>query len=228
MLRPAAAGLRRACGLSLVELMVGTTVGLLVMAGSMSMFVKQVGNSRQMLQETRLNQDLRAAADLIARDLRRAGYWGNAIQGTQSVGSNGAGRQNPYSAITVSDGVSLSYSFSRDTTENNILDDTERFGFRLRNGTVQMQSTADQWQDLTDNRSILVTGFIIGAVDTVLPLGHLCARTCAAGTANCPTNTLRSYTLRLTGRSLSDSTMVRSLESTVRLRNDRLAGQCPA
>lgn len=228
MLKTCARPPLRPRGLSLVELMVGTTIGLLVMSGSMSMFAKQVGNSRQMLQETRLNQDLRAAADLVARDLRRSGYWGNAIQGTQSSGSSGAGRANPYSAITVSDGVSLSYSFSRDSAENNTLDDVERFGFRLRNGALQMQSAADQWQDLTDSRSILVTGLIIGAVDTTLPLGHLCARTCAAGSANCPTNTLRSYTVRLTGRSLSDSNMVRSLESTVRLRNDRLAGQCPA
>ena len=58
--------------------MVGVAVGLFVAGGAAKLFVDNLSNNRRMLVETRINQDLRAATDLIARDLRRAGYWRNA------------------------------------------------------------------------------------------------------------------------------------------------------
>ena len=43
-------------GISIVELMVGLTVGLIVVTGAMALFVTNTVNSRRMLTETRLNQ----------------------------------------------------------------------------------------------------------------------------------------------------------------------------
>ena len=69
-------------GLSIIELMVGLTLGMVVVIGGISLFVSNATTSRQLNLETRVNQDLRAAVDLIARDLRRAGYWGESLRGT--------------------------------------------------------------------------------------------------------------------------------------------------
>lgn len=222
--------LRPRSGLSIIELMVGVAVGLLVVAGALSLYVNNLVSSRALVGQARLAQDLRAAADLVVRDLRRAAYWGNAISGTSAVGAGSTTPRNPYAAATGSTADGLSYGFTRDNTENDALDDGERFGFRVRSGVLQMQTSVDTWQDVTDRRAVLIddNGLSITATLTTLPLGHLCPRTCVAGTPNCPTTTVRRFDITLSGRSLSDDTAQRRITASVRLRNDALAGQCPA
>ena len=60
-------------GLSLVELMVGSALGLLVVAAALLAFTHHLRESRSLLLETRLMQDLRTATELVAHNLRRAG-----------------------------------------------------------------------------------------------------------------------------------------------------------
>ena len=215
-------------GLSLVELMVGLVVSLIVVGGAISMMVRMQTTTWRLLHETRLNQDLRAAADVVARDLRRGGFWGNAIQGTQAVGAGSTVAQNPYAAVSNSSSDGVSYRFSRDATENNTLDDAERFGFRRHEGVLQMQTSNGVWQDLTDDKNLRVTALTITPTLTTLPLGSICSKPCAAGTPNCPVSTVRSLAVTLTGQSVRDSAMVRSINLTVRMRNDESAGRCPA
>jgi type IV pilus assembly protein PilW len=218
---------RRCRGFSLVELMVGMAIGLVVVLGAMSMVVQIQTGSWNLQVETRLNQDLRAAADVIARDLRRGGYWGDAIRGTQTVGGTSTTPQNPYAAVSGSTSAGLAYGFSRDAVENNVLDAGEQFGFRLSSGMLQMQTSNGVWQDLTDSKNLTITAFNITPSDTALPLGHLCAKGCAPGTPNCPTTRVRSYLIGLTGQSVRDSSVVRNMNISVRVRNDQLQGQCP-
>lgn len=215
-------------GLTLVELMVGLAVGMLVLVGAMTIMVSLQSTSWRLMVETRLNQDLRAAADVVARDLRRGGYWGNAINGTLAVAATGATQQNPYSLASGSTANGMVYRFSRDATENDVLDAAEQFGFRLNDGVLQMQTASGVWQDLTDSKNLSMTAFTVAPRETALPLGNLCAKVCAAGTPNCPTTTVRSYVIGLTGRAVRDSAMVRSMSLSVRVRNDLLQGQCPA
>lgn len=217
---------RAARGVSLVELLVGLAVGLLVLVGAMAMMVNVQTSSWRLNIEARLNQDLRAAADVMARDLRRSGYWGNAIAGTQASGATAATAQNPYTAVS-SGSANINYRFSRDVTENNTLDDGEQFGFRLLDGVLQMQTASGVWTDLTDDKSLTVTNFSITPSVTVLPLGHRCPKTCAAGAANCPTTTVRSAQIALTAQAVRDANVVRRLNLSARMRNDQIQGQCP-
>ena len=215
-------------GLSLIELMVGLAVSLVVAGGALSMMVRIQSTSWRLLIETRLNQDLRAAADLMARDLRRSGYWGNAIQGALAQGVSSLAVQNPYRALSGSTAGGLSYGFSRDAVENNTLDSAEQFGFRLRSGVLQMQTASGVWTDLTDDKNLLVTALTVTPSLTSLQIGNLCAKPCAAGTPNCPVSTVRSLAISLTGQAVRDSSVVRSTASTVRVRTDEFSGQCPA
>ncbi|MDO9285355.1 MAG: hypothetical protein Q7U26_10690 [Aquabacterium sp.] len=232
MLRRHARGLatRLRRGVSIVELMVGITVGLLVVSGALSMSASNLDKSRRLLSDVRFNQDLRVAADLVTRDLRRAGYWGEAIRGTQAIGATAATAQNPYAGVTGSAGAGFTYQFSRDVAENGTLDANEQFGFRIHAGALQMRGDADGWRDVTDTKVMRMAddGLVITPSVTVLPLGHMCPRACNAGTPNCPTSTVRSYAVRLTASAAADPTVVRELRTTVRLRNDQLAGRCPA
>ena len=153
-------GHRHQHGLSLVELLVGSAVGLIVAAAATSVVSANLRENRQLQTEARLMQDLRSAADLVARDLRRSGYWAAADSGVRGADGT-APAVNPYGADAVdaaaSDAVSL--SFSRDAVENGSVDDSEHFGFRLRAGAVEIQLGLGNWQALTDAGTLVVTAF---------------------------------------------------------------------
>ncbi|WP_284618232.1 PilW family protein [Aquabacterium humicola] len=215
-------------GLSIMELMVGAAVGMIVVSGAVLLFAKNVSGSRMLLAETRLNQDLRNAADLVTRDIRRAGFWGNAILGTTAIGGTSVTTQNPYSQVSMPAANEIAYRFSRDSaTDNNTLDANEQFGFRLNDGALQMQ-VGGSWTDVTDKSSVNITTLTVTPTVTQISLGDTCPTVCGIGTPNCPTTTVRSYAVVLHGQSVRDAAVQRSLRSTVRVRNDQVAGACPA
>ena len=112
-LASAAAGKRRhSRGLSLVEMMVGIAVGLFIVAGASLVTVNQISDNRRLTLETQVQQDLRAAADLVARDLRRAGYWGKAQTSMwYEGGPNVVG--NPYTAAAPDANGAIIYLLSK-------------------------------------------------------------------------------------------------------------------
>ena len=63
--------------MSIIELMIGITIGLFILAGATLVVTGQLSEGRRLLTDTQIQQDLRAASDIIARDVRRAGYTGN-------------------------------------------------------------------------------------------------------------------------------------------------------
>ena len=219
---------RAARGVSLVELMVGVAIGLVIVAASVHLSGRTIANSRSLLSDIRVVQDLRAVSDLVTRDLRRAAYWGNAILGTRTTPTSTSATPNPYAAVTTPDASSISYAFTRDAVEDNALGVDERFGFRLNEGRIEMQTAADTWQAVTDPEVVTITAFTITPTVTVLPLGHLCSTVCVPGAPNCPSVSLRRFDVLLRGRSARDAAVEHELRTTVRLRNDQFNGACPA
>lgn len=215
-------------GMSVIEVMVGIAIGLVLISGVLSLFVTNLINARRMLVEARVNQDMRAAADLIVRDLRRASYWQNAINGTIVVGTAAAPVRNPYQAIAPDAANSaITYSLSRDApTENDAIDTNEQFGFRLNANTIQMQTANGTWQTVTDPSVLTVNQLALTVTETAVPAGNACPVVCSG--AGCPSLTLRNYQLVLQGQSATDATVVRRLVTRARVRNDFLTGACPA
>ena len=74
--------------MSIVELLVGLAIGLFIVATGLTLLTGNLRENRSLLLEARLMQDLRTAADLVSRDLRRAGYWGAAVDGVWSDGAS--------------------------------------------------------------------------------------------------------------------------------------------
>ncbi|MTW21806.1 PilW family protein [Allochromatium palmeri] len=62
-------------GVTLIGLMVGLAVGLLVLSATLQAYLLISESARDTLREARLDQELRAALDVMRLDLRRAGYW---------------------------------------------------------------------------------------------------------------------------------------------------------
>ena len=210
----------------MVELLVGVAIGLVVAAAAAKLLAGHIHESRKLLLEARLMQDLRTTTDLVTRDLRRAGYWGAAASGVWAAGASGV-LANPYAALAVGAAASdaVAFRFSRDSVENHTVDSNEGFGFRLRNGTIEMQLGAAPWQALTDVTTLTVTAFSITPTLQNISLAGYCARTCTG--SSCPQQQVRSLAVRVSGRALNDVGVTRSLHSDVRLRNDTLTGACP-
>lgn len=214
-------------GLSLVELLVGIAIGLFVVAGATMLVANQLGDNRRLLLETQIQQDLRAAADIIARDIRRSGYWGNAQSGVWYAGSPGV-TANPYTTVspTVSGAAAsaVTFDYSRGA-ENNAVDATEQSGFRLVNGVIQMR-VGGNWQPLTDDRTLRITNFQVTMNAQQIPLS--CFLPCGGSPLpSCPTQTLREMAVLINGRAVNDPAVQRSVRSNVRLRNDVVTGACP-
>ena len=227
MVRSPSAGPVNSAGFSLIELLVGLASGLFVVAAAIGLLTSHLQENRALVVETRLMQELRSAADRITRDLRRAGYWGDATAAVWQPDS--ASRVNPYLALapTAAASNSASFRYSRDPTENQAVDLNEEFGYRLRNGNIEVL-LGGSWQTLTDSGTLVVTAFNVSPQVNEQPLEQLCSRPCPTEPAgDCPPRLqVRRLDLQISARSAVDSRVVRTLQSSVRLRNDALTGAC--
>lgn len=222
-------------------MLVAIALGLFLVAAAAALLVAELAEQRRMLLETRLTQDLRAAADLAVHDLRRAGYWGDATSAVWQPGAATALPANPYSLVYPSAGnrdSAVGYAYSIDT-EDQLVTSNERFGLRLnaanhtldvrRSGAAIAPGTGDRWEALTDPAQVRITRLQISSSEQAVSLLARCRiTTCPSTATNCPPIiALRVLTLELDGQSSIDATMRRSLQTRVRLRNDRLSGACP-
>lgn len=70
-------------GLTLVEIMVAMTIGLLIMAGMANLFVQTKQSFRQDELIARMQEDARYALDVISQDVSMTGFWGVIMDGSQ-------------------------------------------------------------------------------------------------------------------------------------------------
>jgi type IV pilus assembly protein PilW len=228
---PDVASARISFGMSLVELMVGLALGMFVVAGASVLMTNQLADNRRLMLETQMHQDLRAAADLIARDLKRA-YWWYAPE--TSVWRPGFATQisNPYAAsspaISVAATDNMTYSISSASSlipEDNSVDVSDQYGFQLMNYVIEMKRGAGGWQAMTDVNTMKIIAFRLTVNASVVPI--TCFE-CAAGSATCPPQqVVRQVAVKITGQAVHDPSVIRSIVSTVRLRNDLVQGTCP-
>jgi prepilin peptidase dependent protein B len=224
-------------GLSLVELLIAMALGLFIVGAALGTSVMQLKASQTLVAQSRLVLDLRTATDLITRDLRRAGYWGAAEAGVwRRSGVDAAATapaSNPYSTYTADAApASVTYGYSRDATENHLVDPNEHFGYRLRRGAIEMQLGRDNWQALTDSTSVNVTRLTIAPTEQLVPLDALCNTPCPPDSTTCPPQQrVRSVSVTVSARSTSnrstDASTERTVQTLVRLRNDAITGACP-
>lgn len=89
----------RSRGFSMVELMVAMVLGLIVVAAVVNLVMSIIQSNNQTIQATRLTQELRATAQVIASDIKRARSVDDPFRNPTVVGGN------PYRAIQVVDQV---------------------------------------------------------------------------------------------------------------------------
>lgn len=230
-------------GWSLVELMLAIGLGLLLLTMGLHLMSGHVEEQRRLLLESRLTQDLRVVVELISRDVRRAGYWGDVSGGVWDADRPTATlAANPYRGAVLSGPAAapwLGYSYSRDLTEDQVNSNQEKFGLRLNttsqvlewrmSGSAIAPDERDSWQALTDPALARVTRLSIRVEEQRQSLLALCPRTACNGQAGCPPERVqRRVRVELDAQDARDSRVQRQLATEARLRNDEVTGACPA
>jgi type IV pilus assembly protein PilW len=224
---------RRQRGLSLVELMVGIAVGLFIVAGTVMLATSQLSENRRVLLETQVQQDLRATADIIARDLRRASRQSDvdALRNVAQWPQPAPPAQNLLAAIDINaaeDDVRYRYLQPTGVTQSG-------FQFDAAAGRIRTL-VGNAWQDLTDPNALEIVEFRVQQFDGPVAAVRLpCPRLCPppGGPEDCwPTLQVRELLVTIAGRARSDPSVQHALSTRVRLRNDVLffnggAGVCP-
>lgn len=164
-------------GISLVELLIGMLVGLIVVAGGLSIFTASVRGQADNVKLSRLNQYMRAMMDIMVRDIRRAGFV------TSDPDTNlDSLRNNPFFDDTITDlavyndGSCIVYTYNRNNDSPPDVGSNEYFGFRLsddgklemrRSGSTNENCTNSAWESITEVE-VEITGLTFALTSTEL------------------------------------------------------------
>jgi len=196
-------------GETLVGLLVGLSVGLVVLAAGSQMLAKYLQAHRLALQDSHVHHDLRSALDTLTRELRQAQSLGQAWRGRVQADCADAFCTGQADLLVQGQRI----SFGQDRNLNGLLDNNECTGFRLKNHELQIRTACvpEVWTDLTDAGSLKITSL--------------------AWQVHCEKRgrwVARWVTVQLSAQWPRDATRTLSLSQTVSLRNDVPASPWPA
>lgn len=227
-------------GLTLVELLVGIVVGLVVLSaagGAMMSYIKSYSDSQKILN---LNQNMRAAMDIMAREIRRAGYVSSDVSDIDKFKDNPFFKGD-YDLTTYNNGQCIVFSYEKDKISGVSLGD--KAGFKLgADKNVQMRkikyenvnsacdwSGFDELEGITDD-DIIVDKLIFKIEDSqgntpprgidVNNPGQECDPN-SADSAKKDCLYVRSVRIELSAHVEKDPEIKQTLVQTVKIRNDK-------
>ncbi len=211
-------------GVSLVEVLIGLSVGIILTFGMITFYSNTSKISNQTLTTVRLEHELQTSMNMMKNDIRRSGYSAGA------AALVGTGTINPFmvtgtSDITVPNAncILFTYDLNKDgvlpALNNGTSDD--RFGYRLSNRTIQIRAATDAsfscnagtWENLTNPNLIQITNLVFTLTPTTEALDAA-----APGGASI---TIRQVGITMTAQLVSDNAVERTITSQVRVRNDK-------
>lgn len=211
-------------GSTVLEVLIGLSLGAFIIASSIGMMYGILRSNVDTLRVTRLEHELRTAINLMAGDIRRTGFWGNAISDIDTNANN-----NPF--LTGGNELQVSANcilFSYDTNNDGSIPaldtdpEDERYGFRLVNNTVQSRPAShgtldcsdgdDEWENITNNDLVNITNLTFTLNSQSMDIDGAGAGTATIG--------VRRVDISITGALTSDAGVSRTLTESVRIRND--------
>jgi Tfp pilus assembly protein PilW len=219
-------------GFSLVELMISMVASLIVVGSVLAFTMATLRSNTENIQATRLQQELRTALDLVARDIRRAGFDRNAVRSV----AEGTAFVSPFAPFFVSaagNPTCVVYAYDRATGTAGVIDAGELRAFRrvvLANGrgaietyvgnaspvncgaasadysTIPATCTAG-WCPVTDPTLFDVTAFTVTDNSATEAVGTVTLR-------------IPEFAIRIDGRLPDDTVTARSVSITVKPRAD--------
>lgn len=228
--------MRSVRGFSLLDLMLGITLALIILASAGALYVAHVRSSSTTLKTLRLNADLQAMMDVMTAELRRAGYWHAAAASAPLANPFSSGMDNLDAATP----ACVRYSYDRDS-DGQISTD-ERLGFKLQtvagvkslrmktSGPASMLCSSGNWESLSDGAVMAVDTLVIDASASKCVNVTRAQRTdsggCTALLASAQSGDrlveVRLLKVSLGAYLLADPSIRQQLESSVQLRNSRV------
>ncbi|MFK7090873.1 prepilin-type N-terminal cleavage/methylation domain-containing protein [Chromobacterium violaceum] len=123
--------MKSARGISLLELLVSMTIGLLLLLIVSGLLVSLLGEQSRERRQAQLGAMMDASLSLMAMELRRAGFWNG----------SGAEEDNPYRELFIErDGSCLLYGYDNPATPS-ATPSLRYFAFRLEGQRIQRRSS---------------------------------------------------------------------------------------
>ncbi len=214
-------------GFTLVELMISLVLGLIVAAIILNMYIATIRSNAQALETIRLNQELRAVADVMLRDMRRTGYSSeddvsdNPFAGMTTASTPIAVYDSGAPTVAAATGDCVVFGFEHDSGDNYVVGyrwstsaaSVQMHWNNIASGSVTNQGcpTSD-WFSITDDESteIIANGGFDGVSFATIP----------SSVASFASASVRSIQFRIYGRSTSDNLIDATIQEEVRIRND--------
>lgn len=241
--------MKKQFGFTLIEIMISLLLGLIVLGATISVYVTTVGSSTDIIKTTRLNHDLDSIMTLMINDIKRAGYWGGATMMVDSRTNLFTSTTGTTTDLQIPDNTGNScilYSYDADgdgVVTYPSANSNELYGFKLEDNTIKMRKTGTNttdcsngtWEEFIDGDLLTITNLQF----SFTPMTGLTATSrCLNVTTSVSTNTVstactgaatgdnlaekRIVNIQLTGRLTNDTTVTKTLNGTVAVRNNRL------
>lgn len=209
-------------GMSIVELMVGVAVGLMVTAAASLLMSGQLVENRRLVTETQLQQDLRAATDIMTRELRRTGA------DTEALILNTIWYPGASTVLRNASAEGLSTAAGEVIYDYNPASTGGPYSYKQVGSVLRVDLAGNsRWQDLTDVNIMNVqpNGFTpqITVEPTLAAIVLPCPSLCPGGGIACwPKVEVRLVSFAVAAEAKRDNTVQRAISSAVRVRNDRI------
>lgn len=138
-------------GVSLLEVMVGLSLGLVVVGSAMLWLADQTRYARQLSAKARVQQELVTLSRFVTMQVRNAGHsatWARAALGHDV---------NPFATVEAGP-QALRFHIDRD--KNGKMDTTDSLAFALNQGRLTLRVGTSGAQELNDPGTVYVTGFV--------------------------------------------------------------------
>lgn len=228
--------MKKQTGFTLIEILIALVLGLIVISAIIGIYSSTITGSKNTVNAARLNYDLESVMSLMVNDIRRAGYWGSA-----SVGADSS--TNPFTTgaanIQIPTTSCILYSYDADNipTPGN----GEYYGFKLQSGAIRIHSSnapetttnctaTTGWTALTVQESVNVTALTFTAaykclnVTATTSFNTTCAAAATAGNLTTGQKAVesRQINISMSGELVNDTSVRKTLTSSVKVRNDRI------
>ncbi|MFA5985374.1 MAG: hypothetical protein WC782_15260 [Methylococcaceae bacterium] len=220
-------------GYNLIEIMLTLSLGVLVIAAMLNIYLATLRSSADTVKAVRLNYDMDAIMALMVNDIRRAGYWGDAMVTADS--KNNVFINGLAANLQLPNGACLLYSYDADADGQ--IDANEFYGFKLEEGAIRMRfsgtTTADcnngAWQEASVSQKVVITHLSFQAayqcINTNAAISY--EQDCATLTpVQLPSASVavesRMIKINVMGHLVGDIHVAKALNSIVKIKNDRI------
>lgn len=229
----------RQAGMSLVEVLIATTISLVVSAAMLGLAANSLGAGGNTIKMARLTAELRTVMQIVTRETRRANFHGNFakcfgnLDCVATLENGDSSASSVIKAITVGDAVGTDdcvfFWYDRDA-DGVVIGDDPIGAFRRAVvggvGVIQMTMTrtsaptcnsGNDWISLTNPSFVNVSAFTIS---NALSLSDLIT---GAGDSQ----RVEKIGFSITGNLVSDTAVEKTVQDLVRVRNDVFAAASP-